>query len=322
MRAFLAVFLLIGVFSPSSFAKEKIRLGWQVPWTLQGQIVQVLKRTDILKNNGLDVEFVGRTFGPELNEAALAGALDIVLTADQPAAALFQKSDDWVGIGRLMYNRTSTYVPISSPIKRLEDLKGKTVGLPVGAAAERIFYEALSSKKIEKKDVTVIHLNMPEHLPLVQRASNESKKWDQFDALAGFDPIPAILEANGKLRSLHSGKVCSLILMKKGSGKRLNLSDERLAKLILKSVDEAYSFYKQNFDKVNEWFIEEAKMKNVPLKVFPITNELEPNFQAKTNRLWFTEEDFQTLQRAAEFIKGEGKSVNMRDRVLNTFAKP
>ncbi len=303
-------------------AQEKIRLGWQVPWTLQGQIVQVLKRTDILKKNGLTVEFVGRTFGPELNEAALAGALDVVLTADQPAAALFQKSDQWSGIGRLMYNRTSTYVPAISPLKSLKDLKGKTIGLPVGAAAERIFYEALTTAGLEKKDVKVTHLNMPEHLPLVKRASLESKSWDQFDALAGFDPIPAILEAEGRLKTLHAGKVCSLILMKKGSGNRIGFSDEKLAKALIQSIDEAYTYYKNNFDQVNQWFAEEAKMKDVPQKVFELTNALEPNFQSKQNRLWFTDEDFEILQRAAEFVRGKEKSVNMRERVTNAYAKP
>lgn len=303
-------------------AQEKIRLGWQVPWTLQGQIVQVLKRTDILKKNGVSVEFVGRTFGPELNEAALAGALDVVLTADQPAAALFQKSDQWLGIGRLMYNRTSTYVPTASPLNTLKELRGKNVGLPVGAAAERIFFEALAGAGLDKKDVKVTHLNMPEHLPLVKRAAPGSKSWDQFDALAGFDPIPAILEAEGKLRTLHAGKVCSLVLMKKGSGNRIGFSDERLAKALLKSIDEAYTYYKDNFEQVNQWFTEEAKMKDVPKKVFELTNSLEPNFQSKQNRLWFTDEDFQILQSAAEFVRGKEKSVNMRDRVTNTYAKP
>ncbi len=322
MKTLIFSLFLFVTSSLPSMAQEKIRLGWQVPWTLQGQIVQVLKRTEILKKNGLAVEFVGRTFGPELNEAALAGALDVVLTADQPAAALFQKSDQWSGIGRLMYNRTSTYVPAVSPLKSLKDLKGKTIGLPVGAAAERIFYEALSAAGLEKKDVKVTHLNMLEHLPLVKRSSVESKSWDQFDALAGFDPIPAILEAEGRLKTLHAGKVCSLILMKKGSGSRIGVSDEKLAKALIKSIDEAYTYYKKNFNQVNQWFAEEAKMKDVPLKVFELTNALEPNFQSKQNRLWFTDEDFEILQSAAEFVRGKEKSVNMRERVTNAFAKP
>jgi len=70
----------------------KIRVGWQVPWATQGQLVQILKHTDILKQNGLEAEFVGRTYGPVLNEIALANGIDVVLTADQPAAALFSKN--------------------------------------------------------------------------------------------------------------------------------------------------------------------------------------------------------------------------------------
>src|ERR1019366_9319058 len=83
----------------------KIRVGWQIPWATQGQLVQIWKHTDILKKNGLEAEFIGKTYGPMLNEIALAGGLDVILTADQPAAALFAKDMGWIGVARLMYNR-------------------------------------------------------------------------------------------------------------------------------------------------------------------------------------------------------------------------
>ena len=102
-----------------------LRVGWQIPWATQGQLVQILKRTEILKKNNLSAEFIGRTYGPMLNELALADSIDVVLTADQPAAVLFSKDKGWVAVGRLMYNRTATYVPINSPVKDLGDLKGK-----------------------------------------------------------------------------------------------------------------------------------------------------------------------------------------------------
>jgi ABC-type nitrate/sulfonate/bicarbonate transport system substrate-binding protein len=108
----------------------KIRIGWQVPWATQGQLVQILKHTDILKQNGLTATFVGRTYGPVLNEIALAGDIDVVFTADQPAAALFSKEKGWIGIGRLMYNRTLTYVPPNSPIQKIKGLRGKTMAKP------------------------------------------------------------------------------------------------------------------------------------------------------------------------------------------------
>ena len=49
-----------------------------------------------------------------LNEAALAGEVDVLFTADQPALALCHRDRKWKMIGRLMYNRVGTFVPFSS----------------------------------------------------------------------------------------------------------------------------------------------------------------------------------------------------------------
>ncbi len=88
-------FIVLGMLTSTGIASDqkltKIRIGWQIPWATQGQLVQIWKHTDILKKNELKAEFVGRTYGPLLNEIALAGEIDVVLTADQPAAALFSK---------------------------------------------------------------------------------------------------------------------------------------------------------------------------------------------------------------------------------------
>jgi ABC-type nitrate/sulfonate/bicarbonate transport system substrate-binding protein len=301
---------------------EKIRIGWQVPWTLQGQLVQILKNTSILKDNGIEAEFLGKTFGPELNEAAMAGAVDVILTADQPAAVLFSKNPNWMGIGRLMYNRTSTYVPPQSKIQSLSDIRGKTVGLPKGAAAERIFFEAIEANSIPKEEIKVVHLGMLEHMPLVLRSNRDAVSWGQFDALAGFDPIPAILESSGKVRTVHSGKVCALILMKKGITVGKLKSDERVAKALLRSIDQAYEFYKKNSSQADKWFLEEAKLKDVDAKTIRLTNSLEPNFKNKVNRLWFTEEDFQLMQKGADFATASSeKKIDMKAFVTNKFAK-
>lgn len=302
----------------TSQAATKIKIGWQIPWTIQGQITQVLKHTEILKKNGIEAEFIGRTFGPELNELAMAGAVDIIFTADQPASILFAKSPDWLGVGRLMYNRTSTYVPLSSPIKSLGDLKGKTIGVPFGAAAERIVHEALEEEKISLAQVKFINLGMLEHAPLVKRAKKGASTWDQFDALSGFDPIPAILESENLLRTIHAGKVCALILM----NKKIEEKNPGLAQAFLKSVEEAYEYYKNHKEETNAWFLAEAKMPATAKKALEITESLEPNFSHKKIRLSFTEEDFLLMQKGADFAtKTLGKKIVMKDFVTNKYAQ-
>jgi ABC-type nitrate/sulfonate/bicarbonate transport system substrate-binding protein len=320
MKLFYLIFLIGS--STVGHCGEKIRIGWQIPWTLQGQLVQILKNTSILKENGIEAEFLGRTFGPELNEAAMAGAVDVILTADQPAAILFSKNSNWMGIGRLMYNRTTTYVPPQSKIQSLKDLDGKIVGLPKGAAAERIFFEGLESQSIRKDQVKIIHLGMLEHLPLILRANETASTWGQFDALAGFDPIPAILESKGRVRTIHSGKVCSMILMRKGIKFGKLDSEQKIAKALLRSFSQAYDFYKKNPQQADTWFLAEANLKDVDSKTIQLTNSLEPNLQSKENRFWFTEEDFLLMQKGADFATASsGGKIEMKKFVTNRFAK-
>lgn len=314
--------LLLLALSFESIASTKIRIGWQVPWALQGQLVQVWKHTDILKKNGLEAEFVGKNYGPELNEAALGGAIDVILTADQPAAALFSKDKGWVGISRLMYNRTATYVPPKSPIKELKDLKGKTIGLPFGAAAQRVLIEDLKAQGLDSKtDVKLINLAMSEHAPLLKKGGADAEKWDQFDALAGFDPAPAIFEASGLARIIDTGKVCSLVLM----NKEFIEKNKGVAKNVAAALKEAYAYYRTHKEEADKWFMEEAKMTGVDSKALDIASSMEPNMKVKKDKeikLTFTESDFALLQKGADFV-GEmtGKKIQMKDFVSNNYVK-
>lgn len=320
MKAFLLLFL----FSNALWATEpiKVRIGWQVPWALQGQLVQILKHTDILKKNGLEAEFVGRNFGPELNELALGSQVDVILTADQPAAQLFSKDKGWVGIGRLMYNRTSTYVPSSSGLKKLSDLKGKTVGVPFGAAAERIIVDGLSNAGVDTKaDVKFINLGIQEHAPLVIKSGKDAIKWDQFDALSGFDPVPAILSSKGLVKEIHVGKVCSMILMNNEFIKKNSL----VAVAMVTSIRDAYLYYNKNRKQVDSWFMEEAKFDVNNVKALELASSLEPNINAKKNleiRMIFNDEDFLIMQKGADFIKkNTNQDIDMKNFVTNDYAK-
>lgn len=295
--------------------KIKIRIGWQVPWAIQGHLVQVLKKTDILAKNGVEAEFIGKTAGPELNELALGDQVDLILTADQPASTLFMKSPNWLAISRLMYNRTSTYVPLNSKITGINDLKDKQVGVPFGTAAQRIVNEAVEQNKVT--GVKFVNLGMLEHAPLIERAKAEDEKWGEFDALSGFDPIPAALEANKKIKTIHKGKVCSLVVLNKNFLEK----NKAFAKKFIKALSEAYVYYAKNMTQVNAWFAEEAKLKNINPEAFVIAAEYEPNLKKGAKiRTSFSEEDFDLIQKAADFVsKTTNKQIKIKDFVTNEY---
>ncbi len=297
----------------------KLRIGWQVPWAIQGQIVQIWKHTDILARHGLEAEFIGRTYGPVLNELAVAGEVDVVLTADQPAAALFAAMPTWRGISRLMYNRTLTYVPAKSPIQQLEDLRGKTIGIPLGAAAERITLQALEAAGTDLlDDVRVINLGIREQGPLVL-ANPDATAWGNLDALSGFDPVPAIFQDKGLIRVLHQGKVCSLVLM---NGKVID-RDPTIPARLNRALLDAYDYYRSHVQEANEWFKQEAALHQLSDNALRLAAEMEPNLKAESKtsiRLRFTDDDFVILQQAADFVAGRtGHRVVMRDFVINDY---
>jgi len=285
----------------------KIRLGWQIPWATEGQLTQVLKNTDILANNNLVAEFKGFSYGGPLNEAALAGEVDVIFTADQPAAMLIGKNDDWVIIGRLMYNRVSLYVPPMSPIMAVEDLKGKTVAMPFGAAAQRMALKAEKDAGLDPNtDVSNINLGIYEQSDLVKDPN--AVKWGSIDAMAGFDPTPAIFEEKGLVRNLAVGKIVSVIVMSKS----YIAKNPDAPKNFLKAFNEAYDYYRLNVDQANQWFTKESNLDITPTAL-EIASDIEPNLKVSSKeeiRISFIEDDYKIMQEAADFLYDNGLMTN------------
>lgn len=298
----------------------KIRIGWQIPWAVEGQLTQVLKHTSLLANNGLEGEFKGFSYGGPLNEGALAGDVDIIFTADQPAATLLAKNSNWVIIGRLMYNRVSLYVPPLSSINSVIDLRGKTVAMPFGAAAQRMALKAEQDAGLNpKKDVNNINLGIYEQSDLVRDPN--AVKWGDIDAMAGFDPTPAIFEEKGLVKNLQVGKVVSVIMMSKNF---INKNPSAPQKF-MQAFYGAYDFYRKNVEQANQWFIEEAKLDITP-KALEIAASLEPNLNSTTDkiRIDFNDDDYKIIQEAADFIYDQGlvnKRVIMKDYIDSSYAE-
>lgn len=294
---------------------DTIRIGWQIPWAVQGQLTQVLKHADFLKNNGLKGDFKGFSYGGPLNEAALAGEVDVIFTADQPAATLLAKNSNWKIIGRLMYNRVSLYVPPKSPINTISELKNKTVAMPFGAAAQRMALRAEKDAGLDpQKDVNNVNLGIYEQSDLVRDPN--AVKWDQIDAMAGFDPTPAIFEEKGLVRNLKVGKVISLIVM---SNEFIEKHPSAPTNFLAAFMD-AYDYYKNNVSQSDQWFTDESKL-DITTKALKIAASVEPNLEAKTKgeiRLHFTDDDYKIIQDAADFLFEQGLvkvKVNMKSYI-------
>jgi len=276
-----------------------IRIWWQTTRSTQWQLVGIFKNTEILKNNWFNPSFVWVSYGWPLNEAAMAWEVDVVLTADQPAATLLSKNPNWTIIGRLMYNRVSLYVPKESDIKSVADLKGKTVAMPFWASAQRMaIEEEVKSWLNPKTDVNNINLWIVEQSDLVKDPN--VKKWWDIDAMAWFDPTPALFEEKELVNVLKTGQVVSVIMMSNDFIAR----NPDAPKKIISSFIDAYDFYRTNVTKSNKWFVEDSKL-NISDNAFEICSALEPNLfvnSKKNIRMTFTDSDLVSLQNAADFL--------------------
>lgn len=135
---------LLGV--PSAWTQPKkieVRVGWQ-PLGGAGAIVDALMMESKAFSRhaaklGWDVTETWREFqaGPPLNEAMAAGQIDIDLeksTIPVASAILAGVPNVPVAVTLSPLNNALLVAP-NSPIKTLDDLRGRTVGLPIGSSA-------------------------------------------------------------------------------------------------------------------------------------------------------------------------------------------
>lgn len=296
MLALIAGVMLTACSNGGSQAElDKIRIGWQTLWATQGQVVKSLEHTNILAMNGLEATYVGVDYGPKLNPLALAGGVDVILTADQPAAALLASGGEWTIIGRLMYNSTRVYVPTDSQIESMADLMGGTVAGPTGAAAERITAEGIELAGLDPLGVNWITLEMPAQSGIILQGNN----WPS-DAMYGFDPAAANFVYQGLARELYAGHVVSVVVM---SNDYLE-NHPKAAYNFAKSFIQAWHYYATHQEQANAWFKDESRIP-FDVEVLDMAALVEPNINAQSIndlRPFFSADDLAVLQSAAKFV--------------------
>lgn len=271
----------------------KIRLGWQIPLATQGQIVEVLKHTDLLEKNGLDVSFVPFSYGGPQSEAALAGDLDVIFVGDQPVINLLASGGRWKIVSRLFYTRTALMVPGSSPIAQVKDLRGKTVATPFGSVAHRFATTDEAAAGLNPaSDVRNVNLDILEISNLVQAGGTQS--WGKINAVGVWEPTTSLFELQKLARILDSTRTLGVV----------SVSDDFLTKYpdasvqFLEAVLEAWAYYATHVDQVNQWYITDARL-SYDAAILRSAASVEPNQAAKSLKdvdLTLSEENIRTME--------------------------
>jgi len=251
-----------------------LRIGWQTGWATQGQLAQVLQHTDILDRHGLNADFKGFSYGGPLNEAALAGEVDVIFTADQPAATLIARGGKWKIVARLIDFRACVLVPPSSPVHAIGDLRAKTVAIPFGSTTHRIALQMFKTAGLTPDvDVKLKNLDILEQSALAQTASNG--RWGGVDAMASWDPTVALLESNKLARPVECQPALSVVAITEN----LLRSEPDAVVRFLQAYRLAYAYYATHATQANEWFTKETGSR-LPSGVLDTAAAYERNMKA------------------------------------------
>jgi sulfonate transport system substrate-binding protein len=196
-----AVLLAGMLLSPAVHAQgapAELRVGYQ-----KGTInLTVLKERGLLEQRlkGTKIIWVEFSAGPQLLEALAIGSVDFGATGDSPPvfAQAAGKNLVYVGYEVPKPDTSAVLVPADSPIRTLEDLKGKKIAMQKGSSAHFLTVQALKRAKLAWSDIQPIYLAPADARAAFERGS--------VDAWSIWDPYYAAVEEGGKVRVLATSR--------------------------------------------------------------------------------------------------------------------
>ncbi|WP_428028896.1 sulfonate ABC transporter substrate-binding protein [Ancylobacter sp.] len=180
-------------------AGGEVRVGFQKYGTLV-----LLKGRGILEKKleplGVSVKWAEFAAGPQMLEALNAGAIDIGQTGEAPPIFAQAASDNLVYLANEppAPKGEAILVPQDSPIRSVQELKGRTIGLNKGSNVHFLLVKALEKAGLAYTDVTLKFLP-----PADARAAFEK---GAIDAWAIWDPFQAAAEYSVKARTLTTAE--------------------------------------------------------------------------------------------------------------------
>ena len=247
---------------------DDVRVGWQTAWATQGQIIQAMAHTNIPTLYESHPIFLAFQYGPDLNEAAITGNIDVTNSGIVPTINLIAKDPDWVIVGRVV-DFPIAIVSRESSIRTLEDLRGHSFAVPTGGGSHPFALQSLRDHGLSVGDgpgqVKVVNIK-----PTEMAIAMSQKK---VDAAAIWEPIrTALLEQGGNV--VAETRYVGFITVNRSFARRYpgRVSD------LLKSYIEANLYVAKHRDQTDTWFAEASNMDKSLIQKIKV---IEPNLQAK-----------------------------------------
>lgn len=176
-------------------APQNVNIGYQ-----KGNIFALLKFRGSLdkdfKQQGINVNWIGFTAGPQMLEGLNVGSIDLAATGDAPPVVAQAAGTPLVYLAHSPANPLSEaiVVPQNSAIKTVADLKGKRVALNKGSDVNYLLIAALNKAGLSYQDITPVYLAPGDARAAFQTGS--------VDAWAIWDPYLAEVETDAHARQI------------------------------------------------------------------------------------------------------------------------
>ncbi|WP_018686659.1 ABC transporter substrate-binding protein [Actinokineospora enzanensis] len=178
----------------ADLAKVTLKVGDQ-----KGGQKSLLEAAGLLKDLPYQIEWATFTSGPPLLEAASAGAIDVGVVGNTPPlfAAAANAKIAVVSGQQGDVSSDTILVPADSPLRTIEDLRGKTIGVAKGSSAHGVVLNTLLAAKLQVSDVKLSFLQPSEAFAAFTQK--------QIDAWAIWDPYTSQALRDAKARILIDG---------------------------------------------------------------------------------------------------------------------
>ncbi len=275
----LVLAIIISSSLPSAKSQQQripIRIGWQLATSTQGQIIEVLKRTNLLDKLGLDPTFVPFSYGEPEVAAALAGDLDVMFSSGQSVNNLLAKGGKWKILARLHFIPAALMVPPESPIKEPRDLRGKTIASTFGTIGHReVTLKAEAAGLNPDKDINNVNMDILEIQKLVGAGGRE--KWGKFDAVAVWEPDISLFQTEGTAKVLSSHRALYVVSV----SEKFIANHRQAAVNFLEAIAQSWQFFNGFRERVNQWYIDDSQFGFTSAALSSAAKQ-DPNFNAKT----------------------------------------
>ena len=315
MMAIFALFYAITPRTPSD-ENEQLTVSWMTSWATTGQVLVTMENTNALELAGSDAELRSFLFGPEMNEAAVAGRVDVTNTGIVPTANLLAADDDWIIVSRLIYFRVSLLVPIDSQFQSLEDLKGRRVGVPFGGGSHPYMLQRMAENGIDEgtgpDQIQLVNLKPPEQAQALRQGS--------VDAIATWEPQTAISKSESDARVIDFDTHVGFVSVRRSYAEAHPQDVVELLKAYFLSA----FFVAQNQDVAGDWFSEASGFSRALLSDI---EEIEPNLEAASLfdvSLALSDDDLARSQAIADLMFGAGllgREIDIESRYDPTFVE-